>query len=189
MYRSFYYFLFFFSSRRRHTRYIGDWSSDVCSSDLPHPRFRGKSECGLRGDAIVEFDWSVGEVLAALDRHGLAGNTLVVVTSDNGGVMDDGYQDGSGTDASGHKCNGPLRGFKGGLYEGGHRVPFVARWPGKIPAGKTSGELICLVDTLATVAAITGQKLPPNAGPDSFAILPALLAEKPGMPCRESLVH
>jgi len=103
-------------------------------------------------------------------------------------VMDDGYQDGSGNDASGHRCNGPLRGFKGGLYEGGHRVPFVARWPGRVPAGKTSGELIGLVDTLATVAAITGQKLPDGAGPDSFDILPALLAERPAKPCRESIV-
>jgi arylsulfatase A-like enzyme/acetyl esterase/lipase len=162
---------------------------DVHVPRVPHPRFRGKSECGLRGDAIVEFDWSVGEVLSALEKHGLADNTLVVVTSDNGGVMDDGYQDGSGNDASGHKCNGPLRGFKGGLYEGGHRVPFVARWPGHVPAGKTSGELICLVDVLATVAALTGQKLPEKAGPDSFDVLPALLAEKPGRSCRESLVH
>lgn len=155
---------------------------------FPHPRFRGKSEHGLRGDAIVEFDWSVGEVLAALEKHGLTDHTLVVVTSDNGGVMDDGYQDGTGTDASGHRCNGPLRGFKGGLYEGGHRVPFVARWPGKIPAGKTSNELIGLVDTLATVAAITGQKLPDGAGPDSFDVLPALLVEKPAKPCRETIM-
>src|SRR5262249_53144284 len=160
---------------------------DVHVPRAPHPRFRGKSECGLRGDAIVEFDWSVGEVLAALEKHGLAENTLVIVTSDNGGVMDDGYQDGSGNDTSGHRCNGALRGFKGGLYEGGHRVPFIARWPGKVPAGKTSGELICHVDTLATIAALTEQKLPTAAGPDSFDILPPLLADKPANPPPASL--
>jgi arylsulfatase A-like enzyme len=156
---------------------------------FPHPRFRGKSGHGLRGDAIVELDWCVGEVLATLEKYKLADNTLVVFTSDNGGVMDDGYQDGTGNDTSGHKCNGALRGFKGGLYEGGHRVPFLARWPGKVPAGKVSGELMCHVDTLATVAALTGQKLGKDAGPDSFDALPALLAEKPAKPCREALVH
>jgi arylsulfatase A-like enzyme len=155
----------------------------------PHPRFRGKSGHGLRGDAIVELDWCVGQLLAALDRHGLAGNTLVVFTSDNGGVMDDGYVDGTGDDASGHRCNGRLRGFKGGLYEGGHRVPFLARWPGTVPAGRTSDDLICHVDTLATVAALLGRPLPAGAGPDSVNLLPALRSDRPARACRESLVH
>ena len=128
---------------------------------------------------IQELDWCVGEVLAALDRLKLADDTLVIFTSDNGGVMDDGYQDGSGDDASGHKCNGALRGFKGGLYEGGTRVPFIARWPGQVPAGKTSDQLICHVDLLATAAALVGKDLPAGAGPDSFNQLPALLAERP----------
>jgi arylsulfatase A-like enzyme len=88
---------------------------------VPHPRFKGKSEHGLRGDCIQELDWCVGEIVAALEKHKLTENTLIVFTSDNGGVMDDGYVDGTATDASGHKCNGALRGFKGGLYEGGHR--------------------------------------------------------------------
>src|SRR5207248_9216415 len=83
---------------------------DIHVPRVPHPRFRGKSGHGLRGDALVQFDWQVGEVLAALEKHQLAENTLVILTSDNGGVMDDGYQDGSGTDTSGHKANGPLRG-------------------------------------------------------------------------------
>jgi arylsulfatase A-like enzyme len=155
---------------------------------VPGPRFKGSSGCGLRGDVIQELDWCAGEVLAALDRLKLADNTLVIFTSDNGGVMDDGYQDGSGDDKSGHKCNGPLRGYKGGLYEGGTREPFIARWPGKVPAGKTSHELICHADLLATMAALIGKELPADAGPDSFNQLPALLAEKPEKPCRESLV-
>lgn len=160
---------------------------DVHVPRVPHPRFRGKSGHGLRGDVIEELDWSVGEVMNALDKLKLADNTLVIFTSDNGGVMDDGYQDGSGDDKSGHLCNGALRGFKGGLYEGGHRVPFIARWPVKVPVGKASNELIAHVDLLATLAALLEKKLPDAAGPDSFNILPALLAEKPERPCRQAL--
>jgi arylsulfatase A-like enzyme len=161
---------------------------DVHVPRVPHPRFRGKSQCGVRGDVIQEFDWSVGEVLNTLDRLGLADNTLVIVSSDNGGVMDDGYADGAVADANGHQCNGTLRGFKGGLYEGGTREPFLARWPGHVPAGKTSGELVCLADLLATLASVAGRELPADAGPDSFDLLPALLAEKPEKPCRPHLV-
>ena len=155
---------------------------------VPHSRFRGTSPHGLRGDCIQQLDWCVGEVLAALDRLKLADNTLIIFTSDNGGVMDDGYQDGTATDTSGHSCNGTLRAKKGSLYEGGHRVPFVVRWPGKIPAAKTSHELICHVDLLATVAAITGRDLPPDAGPDSFDQLPNLLGNSRNAPCRNQLV-
>ena len=154
---------------------------------FPHPRFRGKSEHGLRGDAIIQLDWCVGEILATLDKLKLAENTLVIFTSDNGGVMDDGYLDGTQNDKSGHKCNGVLRGYKGSPYEGGTRIPFIARWPGHVPAGKTSGAMISSVDLLATSAAITETALPQEAGPDSFNILPALLAETPVKPCRETL--
>jgi arylsulfatase A-like enzyme len=156
---------------------------------VPHPRFKGTSGHGLRGDCIQQLDWCVGEIAAELDRHKLTDNTLIIFTSDNGGVMDDGYIDGTATDTSGHRCNGSLRGFKGGLYEGGHRVPFIARWPGHVPAGKVCGELICHVDLLATAAALIGKPLPKEAGPDSFDILPALLAEKPAKACRDSLIH
>jgi arylsulfatase A-like enzyme len=156
---------------------------------VPHQGFKGTSGHGLRGDCIQQLDWCVGEIIAELDRHKLADNTLVIFTSDNGGVMDDGYVDGTADDMSGHRCNGALRGFKGGLYEGGHRVPFIARWPRHIPGGKTSDELICHVDLLATVAAAIGKTLPKDAGPDSFDILPALLSEKPAKSCRESLIH
>jgi arylsulfatase A-like enzyme len=156
---------------------------------IPHPRFRGTSGHGLRGDAIQECDWCVGELLAALDRLKLAENTLVVFTSDNGGVMDDGYIDGTGDDASGHRCNGALRGYKGGLYEGGHRVPFLARWPGHIPTGTVSQELICHVDLFATFAALVDRPLPQGAAPDSFNQLPTLLGTKTLAPCRTELVH
>jgi arylsulfatase A-like enzyme len=161
---------------------------DIHVPRCPHPRFRGKSEHGLRGDALVQLDWCVGEVMNALDNARLTDNTLVVFTSDNGGVMDDGYLDGTQNDASGHRCNGVLRGFKGGPYEGGTRVPFIVRWPGRTPAAMISQELVCSVDLLATFAAITGQKLSDADGPDSFNILPALVAERPETPCRDHLV-
>jgi arylsulfatase A-like enzyme len=154
----------------------------------PNPRFKGASSCGTRCDSIQEFDSSVGAVLAALDRLKLAGNTLVIVSSDNGGAMDDGYQSFDVRDANGHLCNGSLRGYKGSLWEGGHREPFIARWPGKIKPGSQSEELLCLVDMLATCAAITGQVLPVEAGPDSFNMLPALLGEKRHQPLRGHLV-
>jgi len=161
---------------------------DIHVPRVPNPRFQGTSQCGTRGDAIQELDWSAGQILAALDRLGLAGDTLVFFSSDNGGVMDDGYQDGSGNDTSGHRCNGALRGYKGGPYEGGNRVPLLARWPGKVPSGATSRELVCTVDLLATAAALTGRTLPDGAGPDSFSFLPALLSERPATPCRDHLV-
>lgn len=124
--------------------------------------------------------------MAALDRAGLADNTLVIFTSDNGGVLDDGYQDGSDSDTSGHRPNGALRGYKGSLFEGGHRVPFIARWPGRVPVG-LADQLLCHVDLLATCAVLLGQRLADGEGPDSCNALPALLGE-PG-PVRDHLIH
>ncbi|MEQ1858736.1 MAG: arylsulfatase [Chthoniobacteraceae bacterium] len=147
---------------------------------VPHERFKGASQCGIRGDAIAELDDTVGQVLAALDRLKLSDNTLVIFTSDNGGVNDDGYED---FDTSVHQMNGVLRGTKGTLFEGGHRVPFIARWPGKIKAGSESGALIAHLDMAATFAALTGVKLADDAARDSFNVLPALLGEsKTGRP-------
>ncbi len=146
----------------------------------PNPRFKGTSPVGARGDCIHELDWSVGEVLTALDRLGLTENTLVIFTSDNGA---------SPTFEEGHRPMGPvLKGRKGDLYEGGHRVPFLARWPGKIKSGARSAETISLNDMPATFAALIGQELPPEAGPDSFNVLPALLGKESPEPLRPSLV-
>ncbi len=161
---------------------------DIHVPRVPNVKYAGKSGCGTRGDVIEEFDGIVGTVLEALERLGLAENTLVMVTSDNGGVMDDGYQDGAIENANGHLCNGSWRGYKGSLWEGGHRAPFLARWPGRIKAGATSGELISTVDMLATFAALTGQSLKPETAPDSFNVLPALLEEHPAKPVRDHLV-
>ena len=120
---------------------------------MPHPRLLGKTQCGTRGDAIEELDESVGTLLATLERLKLVESTLVIFSSDNGGIMNDGYEDVGNFD---HPCNGPLRGYKGSLFEGGHRVPFIARWPGRIQAGGECGDLITLLDLTATMEAAIG---------------------------------
>lgn len=160
---------------------------------VPNPKFRGKSQCGVRGDAIVEFDWTVGQVLAKLDELKLADNTLVILTSDNGGILDNNGPDtvhgiGSLEAVNGHRCNGVLRGTKGTIWEGGTRLPMITRWPGHIQPG-VSDALVCQVDMLASFAALTGQKLAPADGPDSYNVLPALLGQKTGVPCRDYLVE
>lgn len=143
---------------------------------VPHPRFVGKSGCGARGDVIVQFDWCVGELLNALNRLDLTRNTLVILSSDNGPVVDDGYRDGAVEHLNGHRPAGPLRGGKYSNFEGGTRVPFIARWPQRIQPG-VSDALVCHIDLLASFAALTGQKLPDGEGPDSRNVLPALLGE------------
>jgi len=150
----------------------------------PHPRFQGTSDCGLYGDFIHELDWIVGEVMKTLEEKGVAENTLFIFTSDNGGMMNE-----NGFDAYsyGHRQNGDLLGFKFGAWEGGHRVPFIAKWPGKIKPGSTSQQLICNVDMLASFAALTDQKLADGQQADSVNILPALIGE-PSSPLRKELV-
>lgn len=148
--------------------------SNVHAPFSPHPRFRGKSQCGLYGDFILEFDWCVGEILSAIDRAGVADNTLVIMTSDNGAT----YEHVSWDD--GLRANLDYLGQKTDVWEGGHRVPFIARWPGKIPENVRSNELISLIDLMATVAEITHFQLPHDAAPDSVNILPALLGKQGG---------
>lgn len=159
---------------------------------VPHSRYRGSSDAGVRGDVVQEFDGTVGAILQTLDRLKLADRTLVLVSSDNGGVLDGNGPDteNAGTEITnnGHLYNGPLRGKKGDLYEGGHRVPLVVRWPGRVPAGGVSGQLASLVDLFATLAAVVGQPLGEDAAPDSFNLLPALL-DLHAPPVREYLVN
>lgn len=152
----------------------------------PNPRFRGTSGCGTRGDAIHELDWVVGQVLSALDRLNLAGDTLIVFSSDNGGAIKDTYDDGTNAEHARQAPCGPLRGGKGSLYEGGHRVPCVARWPERIAGGRESRVLIGLIDMLPTFAAAAGIAPAEGAGPDSINVLPALLGKDAGG--RERLV-
>ncbi|HSU69340.1 MAG TPA: arylsulfatase, partial [Tepidisphaeraceae bacterium] len=152
---------------------------------VPAPRFRGKSQCGNRGDAIVELDAAVGELMATLDRLKLTDKTVVIFTSDNGGIMDDGYEDVGNFD---HPCNGILRGHKGTLFEGGNRVPFISRWPGVISEKTESSDMFCLIDMEATFAGLLGQKLDADAAPDSFNALDAVLGRPHDKPVRESMV-
>ena len=150
----------------------------------PAPRFQGTSECGLYGDFVHELDWMVGEVVKALEEKGVADNTLIIFTSDNGGMFNHGGQDAF---KKGHRQNADLLGFKFGVWEGGHRVPFIAKWPGKIKPGSTSSQLISSIDFLATFAAVTGQTLEKEQLADSINVLPALTGE-PESALRESLI-
>ena len=143
---------------------------------VPHPRFIGKSGCGLRGDVIVELDWCVGEILSTLEKLNLSSNTIVILSSDNGPVLDDGYADGAVEHQNGHNPSGPLRGGKYSIYEGGTRVPFMVRWPGRVQPG-VSDALVCLMDLPACFVALTAQKIPSGAVPDSVNVLPALLGD------------
>lgn len=157
---------------------------DIHVPRVPNPRFNGKSACGRRGDAIVQLDDVVGRVVAALEKEKLLDNTLIMFTSDNGGIMNDGYEDG----AFDHKCNGNLRGRKGTIWEGGNRVPLIARWPGHIKAGSASSEMFTLLDMYATLAALTGQEVAQDAAPDSYNALPALLGTPHPAPVRPEFI-
>jgi len=156
---------------------------------VPTEEFKGRSQAGDYGDYVAQVDGTVGEVLSALTRTGLASNTLVVFTSDNGPEcveVDPGaYARARRYD---HWSMDGLRGVKRDTWEGGHRVAFLASWPGHVPRGTTSAETICHVDLMAACAALVGAKLPPTAGEDSCNILPALLGEKLKEPIREATV-
>jgi arylsulfatase A-like enzyme len=139
--------------------------------------FAGKSPVGPYGDMILLADHAVGRVVEALRRKRMLDDTLLIFTSDNG----------SPRHALGeHACVGPWRGRKNTIWEGGHRVPFVARWPGRVPAGAESDQLLCLVDMVASFAGLLGEELPAGAAPDSFDLSPAwgdaaVRCERPGL--------
>ena len=158
----------------------------------PSQKLQGSSAAGKFGDWVHELDRSVGGVLDALAKTGLADNTLVIFTSDNGGVLDLGNAKRSETQAvkAGLAVNGVWRNGKQHIYEGGFRVPFIARWPGKIPAGTVCEEMVNVVDLLATTAAVVDEKLPPatTAAEDSQNILPALLGEKNAGAARQDMI-
>jgi len=139
---------------------------------LPDPEFAGTSGADLYGDFVAQVDATVGEVLAALDRNGQAENTLVLFTSDNGPVW---YP--ADVERFGHASTGPYRGMKSDSWEGGHRMPFVVRWPERTPAGTVSDQLLCFTDLLATAADLVGTPLPPGTTEDSHSLLPVLVDE------------
>ncbi len=155
---------------------------DIHVPRIPNKRFVGKTGMGPRGDAIAELDWSIGRILDTLERLKLTRETLFIFTSDNGPVVDDGYQDQAVEKLGDHKPAGPLRGGKYSAFDGGTRVPFVVRWPGTVKPG-VSAAAVCQVDLLASLASLAGCTLPETAAPDSFNLLPALLGKsKEGRP-------
>ncbi|MFT5125904.1 MAG: arylsulfatase A [Verrucomicrobiales bacterium] len=161
----------------------------------PHlvPDFaRGKSRAGVRGDMVWLFDSCVGRIVKILDELNLTDNTLLIVTSDNGplkGSLKPGAPEGTAKISNGHKSVGELRGYKGRIFEGGHRIPFIAKWPKRIPVASISDQPLCLIDLLATCAAIVDAKLPNTAGEDSVNMLLAVRGMKKKEPIRESIVH
>lgn len=160
---------------------------DIHVPRMPHDRFQGKSTLGWRGDAILELDWGVGEILKTLDRLKIADDTLIVFTSDNGPVLDDGYKDDAVEKLGNHKPAGPFSGGKYSIQEGGTRVPFITHWPGRIKRG-VSDQVVCTIDLAASLAAMNEVPLPDDACLDSFNVLDALLG-KTGAKGRDHLVE
>lgn len=143
-------------------------TNDVHVPRFPHDRFRGKNKMGLRGDAIAQFDWSVGQLLATLEEMGILDNTIIIVSSDNGPVLNDGYDDHAIELLNGHRPTGPLRGSKYSLYEGGTRVPVIVHWPdGNLNKG-VNPTVLSQIDLVASFAGFLGVAMPKGSAPDSF---------------------
>lgn len=151
-------------------------TNDIHVPRVPHPRFVGATDMGPRGDAIAEFDWSVGQILETLDRLGIAENTLIILSSDNGPVVDDGYQDQAVERLGDHKPAGVLRGGKYSAFEAGTRVPFLVRWPGQAKPG-ISQALVSQIDLMGSLSQLSGQPIPDQAAPDSFNALDTWLGK------------
>ncbi len=150
---------------------------------VPSDKFRGKSGIAPIADFVMETDWSVGQVINAVDESGIADDTIVIFTADNGHSHYTGWED---LLKAGHQPSGPYRGHKGDIWEGGHRVPFIVRWPNKSPRGTNSDQLVCLTDLFATCADVIDVALPSQGAEDSLSFLPSLLAA--GNSSRTSLV-
>ncbi len=166
--------LAFIESNKEKPFFLYFATQDAHVPRVPAPRFVGKSGMGPRGDAIIEFDWSVGEVLKTIKKLGLEKNTIVILSSDNGPVVDDGYKDQAVELLGNHKPAGAYRGGKYSSFEGGTRIPGILSWPGTVKPG-VSDQLLCQVDMLATFAELLKVKIPANAGPDSENHLDAWL--------------
>ncbi len=152
---------------------------------VPSPEWQGKSGLGSYGDFVMQTDNVVGEVSAALAKHGFAENTLVIFTSDNGCSK---AADIKGLARKGHLVSAHLRGSKADIWDGGHRIPFIVRWPGKVKPGTTSDQLICLTDLFATAAEIVGEHFPATSCEDSVSFLPAL-SGTPIQSTRAGVIH
>lgn len=152
---------------------------------LPSEKWQGKSGISLYADFVMETDDAIGQIMRATEEAGIAKDTLIIVTSDNGCSPSADYPK---LATFGHNPSGVMRGHKADIFDGGHRVPFIVRWPAKVKADQQSAQLICLTDFMATAADIVGAKLPENAAEDSFSFLPALLGES-GKATRQSVIH
>ena len=142
-------------------------TNDAHVPRFPHERFRGKSKMGLRGDAIVQFDWSVGEIIKTLKEMGVYENTIIILSSDNGGVIDDGYIDQAEELLQGHRPAGEYRGMKYSSFDGGTGIPFIVSWPKEIKKNQKSDALVSQVDFLASFADFLNVRIPKGAAPDS----------------------
>lgn len=154
--------------------YIG--TNDIHVPRYPHARFAGKSGMGYRGDAILQFDWTVGEIMKALKKQGIADNTLIILTSDNGPVVNDGYLDQAIELLGNHRPWGDLRGGKYSSFEAGTRVPFIVSWPAKVSPG-VSDALVSHIDLFASMTELAGEKLNSGVAVDSRNQLPTLLGQ------------
>jgi len=150
---------------------------------VPVDDFRGKSQAGLYGDFVAQVDWTIGQVLNKLDEYNIVDNTLIILTSDNG--SDERYIG----EQYNHEANYIYRGQKSDAWDGGHRVPFLVRWPEMVETNSQSKQLVCLTDIMATVADILDEPLPPDAGEDSISFLPVLKKGATGSSLRHSVVH
>lgn len=146
-------------------------TNDVHVPRFPHDRFRGKNPMGLRGDAIVQFDWCVGQLMEELDKLGLTQNTMIILSSDNGPVLDDGYADQAQELVGNHKPAGPLRGGKYSAFEGGTRIPAIVSYPAIVEKGKISNVLVSQIDWFASFATLIHAILPKGSASDSFDML------------------
>ncbi|MDX1285844.1 MAG: sulfatase-like hydrolase/transferase, partial [Draconibacterium sp.] len=170
---------------------------------VPAQEFYGKSNAGPYGDLVHQTDFTIGEILKALERNNLDDNTIVIFTSDNGSPARAGdphihgkmfHPPGSVETMFNHNPNAPLRGMKADIYEGGHRVPFIVKWPGNFPANSVSNEPICAIDIMATLANIVNYDLPYNSAVDSYDLTELFSGKPVGVdsglqPLREAIVH
>lgn len=166
----------FIAKNHSHPFFLYFAVTDIHVPRAPNARFAGKSSMGPRGDAIVEMDWSTGEVMKILKKYGLTDNTLVIFSSDNGPVLDDGYADQAAELVGKDRPWGPFSGGKYSALEAGTRMPTIVYWPGRVKPG-VSNALFSQVDFYASMAALVGHKLQPDEAPDSYDMLDVLLGK------------
>ncbi len=167
----------FIESHKNEPFFLYFATNDVHVPRFPNERFRGKNPMGLRGDAIVQFDWSVDQIMKALEANGIADNTIVILTSDNGPVLDDGYDDKAEELLNGHRPTGPFRGNKYSSFEGGTAVPFIVSWNGHVAAGQESDALLSQIDLMRSLGSLFNARLPKESACDSEDCLESILGK------------